>query len=125
MKLKVFDWIKAATLIRSTRPRIAEAGLSGNWGVTCTTICRRGEIERNHDGHLASHWATPTILLIDDHGHQTWIDCYVMSSETEWNESTRWPAEALAELHAVDGVACDLSQYVSLADDSPCAWGHE
>jgi len=97
---RVFDWIKAASIIRSTMPDSADAGLYEDWDMTSTTIFRGGKIERNDDGHLASTWATPQLWL--RRGDElTCCDCYVDSDSTSWTDSTRWPEEAVAKLHGV------------------------
>ncbi len=55
----VFDWDKAAKLIKERQPNSAEAGLSGDWGCTGGEIYRDGEPILNSYTFLASTWATP------------------------------------------------------------------
>lgn len=92
-QLMVFDWVKAARLIREHRPFIAEAGLDEDWDWTGGPIFADGEPIKDSYTYLASTWATPQICL-DGEYH----DCFIMANETAWNENTKWPAEALAVL---------------------------
>lgn len=93
--LKVFDWKKAAEIIRDRKPSVAEAGLEHDLEYTCGEIFRDGQIVEDSYTFLASNWATP-LLIID--GEE--IECYVMESETEWEAGTKWPDEARAILAA-------------------------
>lgn len=93
--LMVFDWKKAAEIIRKEMPREAEAGLEGDWQFTGGLIFRDGKIVDDCYTYLASTWARPQILI-----DGAYRDCFVMEGETEWNESTKWPAEAKAILSA-------------------------
>jgi hypothetical protein len=89
----VFDWIKAANIIKERKPESASAGLAGDWDYTGGTIWEDGKpVDREYSGtYLSSNWATPE-LEID--GYRT--DCYKMQSEVpEWGSSTFWPDEAL------------------------------
>ena len=81
---KVFDWVKAANLIKNHPdfPNIqCEAGLAGDFEYTGGIIFD-GKIVEDDYTYLASTWATPT-LIIDGEEH----DCYVMENFTEWNEA--------------------------------------
>lgn len=92
-EMKVFDWERAAMLIKERSAMSAGAGLSEDWYWTGGEILRDGKpIPSNETNtYLASTWATPT-LEID--GEQ--IDCYRMESTTPgWTSSTYWPKEAL------------------------------
>jgi hypothetical protein len=94
----VFDWVKAARLIRERQPETASAGLSGDWECTGGAIYRDGAPVPADDTYvfLASTWATPVLLLDDDE-----IDCWRPESATPgWNSGTYWPDEAVAELAA-------------------------
>ncbi len=83
----VFDWDKAAELIRDRKPERASAGLSGDWEYTGGDIYRGGQIIDDHYTYLASTWATPELDMDGD-----LIDCYRMKSEIpEWGSSTKWP----------------------------------
>ena len=91
--LMVFDWKKAAEIIRDEKPQEAEAGLAGDWGYTAGVIFSDGKIVESEHAYLASNWATPQILI-----DGKYRDCYVMEGDTEWDEGTMWPDEARAIL---------------------------
>ena len=90
-EMMIFDWDKAAELIRERKPETASAGLSGAWGLTGGEIYRSGEIVDDEYTFLGSTWATP---LLEMDGAET--ECYRMQSETpDWDENTKWPKTAL------------------------------
>jgi hypothetical protein len=92
-ELKVFDWEKAARLIRERSPESVWAGLSGDWKWTGGKIYGDGRPvpKENTYTYLASTWATPEI---DIDGEV--MGCFKMQSETPgWDSSTYWPKEAL------------------------------
>lgn len=94
-ELMVFDWDKAAEIIRERKPAIACAGLGGDWEWTSGTIYKDGEPVKDSYTHLASTWAPPE-LEIDG----KILDCYKMKSETPgWDDDTKWPESALAILN--------------------------
>ena len=95
-KQRVFDWDKAAKLIREHQPKTAEAGLKGDWEYTGGYIYRDGKADMESYCYLSSTWATPQLVM--DGG--TPIDCWVWGHETEWKADTRWPESALAILEA-------------------------
>ena len=87
----VFDWAKAAKLIKEKNPQFVMAGLKDDWEWTGGEIFVDGEVIKNDYTYLQSTWAIPQIMIDDEI-----IDCYVMSSERpEWNAETLWPEEAL------------------------------
>lgn len=95
-ELKVFDWHKAAKLIKESGSKNASAGLSGDWEWTGGEIFRDGKPVPKEDTYtyLASTWATPELM----HDGEM-IDCYLMQSQTPgWDEDTYWPDSALAIL---------------------------
>jgi hypothetical protein len=101
-ELRVFDWVKAAEIIRERNPEQAIAGLQDDMEWTAGTIWNNGLPTPKEETYtyLASTWATP-ILEID--GEE--IPCFKMQSETPgWDSSTYWPEEARAAL-AVEGGA--------------------
>jgi len=53
----VFDWDKAATLIKDCKPKFAAAGLMGDWEYTGGEIYRNGKIEDDDYTFLSSTWA--------------------------------------------------------------------
>lgn len=94
---KVFDWIKAARLIRLRLPKVASAGLAGDWEYTSGEIYRDGAPIPADETYtyLSSNWALPEL---DIDGEV--IDCWVWRDETTWDAHTYWPPEALEELRS-------------------------
>ena len=95
-ELMVFDWEKAAQIIKERRAKEASAGLAGDWGWTGGDILKDGKpIPRDETyTYLASAWAKPE-LEIDG----ARVYCYRMQSQTpNWDSDTYWPPEALAIL---------------------------
>jgi len=96
-ELMVFDWNKAAKLIRKMKAQEASAGLSGDWEWTGGTIFQDGKPYKEEYGqpYLASTWATPE-LDIDG----KIFACYKMQSKTDnWDADTFWPESALKILN--------------------------
>lgn len=91
----VFDWIKAAQIIRDEKPSHVGAGLAGDWEWTGGTIWSDGEVDEESYTYLASTWATPQIKV-----DGVLRPCFVMADETTWNSDTKWPDEALAILES-------------------------
>lgn len=101
--LKVFDWEKAARLIRERGAQEASAGLAGDWEYTGGDILRDGQpIPRSETyTYLASTWATPEIEIDGEV-----YDCYRIETDVpaSWLVSTTdmaaiyWPEPALAVL---------------------------
>lgn len=90
-ELKVFDWDRAAQLIKEKQPEVAEAGLAGDWEWTGGTIYENGEPVTDSYTFLASTWATPEIDLDGEI-----IPCYKMQHEVlDWGSDTKWPQSAL------------------------------
>jgi hypothetical protein len=95
-ELKVFDWVKAARIIKERAAKSASAGLAGDWEWTGGEILSDGlPIPQGETYvYLASTWATPE-LSIDGEV----MDCYKMQSETPgWDSDTYWPEDARKEL---------------------------
>lgn len=96
-KHRVFDWDKAAELIRERKPKQAGAGLSGDWEWTGGTIFEDGKPVTDSYTYLESNWATPELELDGET-----IDCWRYVDETDgWNADTKWPESALKILEAV------------------------
>jgi hypothetical protein len=95
-KGKVFDWDKAARIIRERNVTNAEAGLSGDLEWTGGPIVKDGKPVPADDTYtyLASVWATP-VLIID--GDET--DCWISADKTDWTAKTYWPDSARAILN--------------------------
>ena len=90
-ELMVFDWDKAARLIRERNPTRAGAGLAGDWEWTGGTIFADGKPDTESYTYLSSTWATPQIDLDGDI-----VACYRMQSAVpEWDADTKWPQSAL------------------------------
>ena len=88
----VFDWDKAAEIIRESKPEVAAAGLRDDWGYTGGEIYVDGEIVPAEDTYtyLASNWAVPELEL--DHIVQP---CFKLQSEVpDWGSGTYWPDSA-------------------------------
>jgi hypothetical protein len=86
---KVFDWDKAAKIIRERKPNWANAGLHGDWEYTGGPIWANGAIVPEEDTYtyLSSTWATPE-LEIDG----VFTDCWTYTNE--WDAGTYWPDSA-------------------------------
>ena len=94
----VFDWGKAAKIIKERNATTAAAGLAGDWEYTGGYILKDGKPIPEEETYvfLSSTWARPE-LEVDGNV----VDCYRMESETPgWNESTYWPESALRILGA-------------------------
>ena len=90
-ELKVFDWNKAARLIKESSCQYASAGLQDDWGCTGGDIFIDSKPIMDGGCYLASTWAIPEI---DIDGEIQ--DCYKMQSETDkWDSQTIWPKSAL------------------------------
>lgn len=95
-ELMVFDWNKAAKLIKESGAKNASAGLSGDWDYTGGSIFvdnKRLTREESYT-YLASTWAVPEL---EYDGNV--VACYLMQSQTDnWNADTFWPDSAVAIL---------------------------
>lgn len=95
----VFDWDKAAQLIRESGTSYAAAGLRDDWEYTGDTIFADGKPYMDSDAYLSSTWAAPEIEINGDV-----IECYRMESETpRWDSDTKWPDSALKILRGEAG----------------------
>ena len=94
---KIFDWNKAARILRERNAKDASAGLREDWEWTCDEILRDGKIVNTEDPYLASTWATPSLEIDGDT-----IDCFIMESESPgWDENTVWPESAVKIFNAI------------------------
>jgi hypothetical protein len=92
----VFDWDKAARIIKSYGAKEASAGLSGDWEYTGGPILRDGQPVPADDTYtfLASTWATPE-LEVDGET----IDCWrYQTGDDDCDSGTYWPESALTIL---------------------------
>lgn len=89
-ELMVFDWDKAARLIKEQNANSAAAGLRSDWEWTGGMIFEDGEPAMEYT-YLASTWAVPELSL-----DGKIIECYKMQHEVpDWNAHTKWPESAL------------------------------
>lgn len=98
---RVFDWNKAASLIRERGLAAAGAGLSGDLEWTGGDILKGGRPVPQEETYtfLASTWATPVLTL----GGGEEIPCWAWESDTPgWDSGTYWPESALAILAGAD-----------------------
>lgn len=87
---KVFDWDKAAKIIKERKPETASAGLAEDWAWTGGLIYENGKPVKNEYTFLASRWATPVLILDGEE-----IDCYQPEGYHGWDADTKWPESAL------------------------------
>lgn len=90
-RARVFDWNKAAKLIKDRKPKFANAGLKDDWEWTGGVIFLNGGIVRDSYTFLQSNWAEPQITL--DNGDP--ISCWVYADTVPWDAQTKWPDSAL------------------------------
>lgn len=94
-ELKVFDWDKAAKLIKESKTNYASAGLDEDWEWTGGVIYKDNKPVTDSYTYLSSTWATPKLCINDE-----FIDCYKMWCEVpDWNAETKWPESALKILN--------------------------
>ena len=90
-ELMVFDWDKAARMIKESGTSTASAGLRSDWEWTGGNIFYNGKPNMDDYTHLSSTWAVPEIDLGDGA-----VSCYKMQSEVpDWGCDTKWPESAL------------------------------
>lgn len=88
----VFDWDKAATILRDRKAKTGYAGLRSDLEWTGGYILRDGKIDKESYTYLASTWATP-ILIVDGNMEE---DCWKYMDECQWDSKTKWPESAVA-----------------------------
>ena len=91
--LRVFDWDKAAELIREASPMEASAGLGTDWFSTGGPIYQDGYPVKEEDTYtyLASNWAIPELDM--DGVVQP---CWQWQDDTPgWGSNTYWPESSL------------------------------
>ena len=95
-KRRVFDWDKAARLIRDRQPSVAEAGLAEDWNNTGGVIYEQGRPLGHGESYtyLSSFWATPLLVMDGDEA-----PCFTDDDDDDSDHSgDRWPESALAIL---------------------------
>ncbi|KPG55760.1 hypothetical protein AN916_08325 [Mycobacteroides immunogenum] len=95
-RIRVFDWVRAAEIIRDAKPEYASAGLAMDWEYTGGLIYDDGAPVPIDDTYtyLASTWATPELKIDGDV-----LDCWTWADESGWDAGTYWPEEALEVLN--------------------------
>ena len=90
--LMVFDWDTAARIIAEKSPKLAVAGLEGDFEYTSGVIWKDGKpYIHDHNTYLASTWAKPLLVIGDEE-----IECWVYQSDMpEWGSETKWPESAI------------------------------
>lgn len=94
--MMVFDWNKAASLIREARATNASAGLAGDWEFTGGPILEDGEpVDPEFTSlWLSSFWAEPQLMLEGE-----LVECWLLAEDSPgWAEDTYWPDSARAIL---------------------------
>lgn len=94
-EMKVFDWDKAVDLIIEHGIKNASAGLHLDLEWTAGRILEDGKAVKDDSCYLASTWATPVLIDLDNYEE---IPCFIMESETEYDEDTIWPKSAKEKL---------------------------
>jgi hypothetical protein len=100
-KLMVFDWDKAAKLIKENKALSASAGLQADWEWTGGDIFIDGVpvLKENSYTYLASTWAIPELEIKTEDGDDV-FECYKMQDDVpeEWGTNYAkifWPESAL------------------------------
>ena len=92
-KSKIFDWDRAAMILRQRGVEYAEAGLAGDWFYTGGPILKDKipvDPDRTYT-YLSSLWAIPQLFIDGEY-----IDCWIWEEDSPgWNEKTYWPMSAL------------------------------
>ncbi len=91
-KQKIFDWNKAAQLIKDRKVSFASVGLQSDWEWTRDTIFEDGKPKLDASPYLSSNWATPELDLDGEI-----VSCYLLedNNPNNWNQHTIWPQSAL------------------------------
>jgi len=103
-RYRVFDWNKAARLIRGKwfkKGLIVVAGLSGD-DATYGTIYKDGKPTTKEDfwGYLLSNWATPIISINSGKEIECWIYADEAPKEDDWQDNDAfWPKSAIKILN--------------------------
>lgn len=92
---KVFDWDKAAKIIREELEKdkdlIAEAGLEGDWNYTSGTIFKNGESIDSEYTYLCSNWAIPTLII----NNEKEFECWTYQKLSRFNSDSKWDEKSL------------------------------
>lgn len=96
---RVFDWHKAARIIKETKTTEASAGLREDWTFTGGIIYQDGRPVKDSYTYLKSTWATPVLVYGDE---DLVTECWCWEDECDWDEETKWPLTALVILKTGD-----------------------
>lgn len=94
-KMMVFDWEKAAAILKERGAVDASAGLLGDYGYTEGRILAGGEPDLEDYTFLSSLWAQPMLIIGSEE-----IECWRFEDDSGWGSGTKWPDSALAILAA-------------------------
>lgn len=92
-EMMVFDWHRAAEILRERSASYASAGLAGDMEWTGGAILADGKPVPREETYtyLSSTWATPILVVDGDE-----VPCFRMESEVpDWGSGTYWPDSAL------------------------------
>lgn len=109
---RVFDWQKAAEMIKERKPKEAVAFLKEQRRMTGGVIWRKGKPVYNENTYLLSDWDIPMIdmdgqieecwrvhditTVPDEMGHRWYPEeQHVAYTKNYWNAFTKWPDSAL------------------------------
>lgn len=104
--MMVFDWVKAAKVIRDACPKEAIAGLHGYMTLTAVMIWRDGSIHKNGWGIAMGITNRPILRVITENGKAVNYECWRSLADTpqEWIDkgmalrTVNWPEDAEAIL---------------------------
>jgi len=92
---KVFDWDKAAQIIKSRNISNASAGLQGDLSATCGDILEEGVIPEEGYAYLMSTWAIPVLIINPYTVEEEEIECWRWLTDVPyWGSDTFWPDSA-------------------------------
>lgn len=90
--VRVFDWNKAAEIIKKEKPKHVDAFLGTDEAYTGGCIYHEKPILEQNGTYLASRWAIPMLRLDDKDPYECW--CW-QKEQPEWDADTLWPESAL------------------------------
>ena len=86
----VFDWDRAAQILKDNSVQNAQAGLEEDWEYTGGDILVDGKIPKKSYTFLSSTWARPQLQYQGE-----LINCYKMRKDTpNWSSEIFWPDSA-------------------------------
>lgn len=97
---KVFDWDKAAELIKKYYKEdsniVVEAGLDGDWDYTGGIIFEESKPTTEHYTYLSSNWAIPILWIkfSNSNKEDEEIPCWI-TGNTRFNSESKWDEQSL------------------------------